>query len=386
MNFVIPDEKVQQGIKVLLDDYVLIESTDTFVIAYTPDSREPAAWLALALKHRGFPAGIVAMRKLQDPEFAGRFEAALPDPQTLPGRLVVLTLERDTMSHFNVFEAAMRKFGGERTMILRIISASTAFFAKSLNLAPAQLSRFNATLLDRVKPARKVRITSRGGTDLTVELDSERYHWISNRGVWRPGGFTILPAGEIATFPVTVDGVLVADGAFNANIITPLNASLAANPVRVEIKNGCAVSLSCADPQLDEMFQLCLKSPYGRNVGEFGLGTNRGIDEFITANSHINERRCGVHLGFGQHNQRLSRVPYVAEVHLDLITDGALVWVDDDPVPIDLESFAATDVQHPADALDEDITGDCCGLGYGQLEGLACAVPAGSDIPERIQR
>jgi hypothetical protein len=41
------------------------------------------------------------------------------------------------------------------------------------------------------------------------------------------------------------------------------------------------------------------------------------------------------------------------------------------------------DVPHPVDALDEDITGDCCGLGYGQLEGLACAVPGG---PVRIQR
>ncbi|MEV0533730.1 hypothetical protein [Kitasatospora sp. NPDC050463] len=384
MNFVIPDEKVQQGIKVLLDDYVLIESTDTFVITYTPDSRDPAAWLALALRHRGFATPIVPMRKLEDPEFAGRLEAVLPDPATLPGRLVVLTLERDTMSHFNVFENALKRFGGDRTMILRIISASTAFFTKSLNLAPAQLTRFNATLLERVKPARKVRVTSRGGTDLTIELDADKYHWISNRGVWRPGGFTILPAGEVATYPVTVDGVLVADGAFNANIITPLNASLAANPVRVEIENGQAVNLTCADPQLDAMFQLCLNSPYGRNVGEFGLGTNRGIDEFITANSHINERRCGVHLGFGQHNQRVSKVPYIADVHLDLITAGALVWVDDDPEPIDLETFTATDAEHPADALDEDITGDCCGLGYGQLEGLAACVVPGS--PVRVQR
>ncbi|MFE9427520.1 hypothetical protein ACFYNO_31625 [Kitasatospora sp. NPDC006697] len=384
MNFVVPDENVQQGIKVLLDDYVRAESTDTFVIAYTPDSRDPAAWLAIALKHRGFPVGIVAMRKLQDPEFAGRFEAALPPRETLPGRLVVLTLERDTMSHFNVFEAALQRFGGDRTMILRIISASTEFFTKSLNLTPDQLSRYNATLLERVKPARKVRVTSRGGTDLTVELDAEKYHWISNRGLWRPGGFTILPAGEIATYPVTVDGVLVADGAFNANIITSLNADLSGNPVRVEIENGKAVSLSCADPKLDEMFQLCLSSPYGRNVGEFGLGTNRGIDAFIPANSHINERRCGVHIGLGQHNQRVSRVPYIADVHLDLITAGAQLWIDDDPDPIDLESFAATDAAHPADALDEDITGDCCGLGYGQLEGLAnCAVPGG---PVRTRR
>lgn len=378
MAYVIPDENVLQGIKVLLDHYVLIEESDTLVIAYTPDSRDPAAWLALALKQRGFAAQIVSMRKLQDETFAQRFGAVLPDPSALPGRLVVITLERDTMSHFNVFESAIKTYGGERTMVLRIISASTEFFTKALNVTPAQLSDLNATLLDRVKPARKVRVKSSGGTDLEIGVDSEKYHWISNRGVWRPGGFTILPAGEIATYPADVNGVLIADGAFNANIITKLNARLADNPVRVEIENGTAVDLRCADPKLNEMFQLCLSSPYGRNVGEFGLGTNYGIDGFITANSHINERHCGVHLGFGQHNQSLARVPYIADVHLDLITAGALIWMDDDPEPIDLERVVPTGVAHPADALDEDITGDCCGLGYGQLEGLACAVPGGA--------
>jgi hypothetical protein len=132
------------------------------------------------------------------------------------------------------------------------------------------------------------------------------------------------------------------------------------------------------------MFQLCLDSPNGRNVGEFGLGTNHGIDEYITANSHINERRCGLHLGFGQHNQSLSRVPYMAYAHLDLITDGALMWIDDDVDPIDLSHVEPIDVPHPVDALDEDITGDCCGMGYRQLKGLSdpsCAIPEAS--PER---
>jgi leucyl aminopeptidase (aminopeptidase T) len=383
VNYPIPDEGVLRGIKVLLDDYIRAEDSDTFVVTYTPDSREPAAWLVLALKQRGFAVGVVMMRKLQDADFAERYAAVLPDPATLPGRLVVVTLELETMSHFNVFEQTLKDYGPERTMIVRAISASEELFSKAFNLVPDELSRLNATLLDRVKPAHRLRVTSRGGTDLTVTIDSEKYHWISNRGFWRPGGFTILPAGEIATYPASVDGVLVADGAYNANILTKLNAALAPNPVRVEIENGTAVNLTCAEPRLNEMFQLCLSSPYGRRVGEFGLGTNRGIDAFIPANSHINERRCGVHLGFGQHNQSLAIVPYIADVHLDLITDGALVWVDDDPEPIDLETFAVRDVPHPADALDEDITGDCCGLGYGQLEGLACAVPGG---PVRIQR
>jgi hypothetical protein len=370
------EDAIVVGVNRLLDDYIHISDDDTFVLAYTPDSRDATAWLAVALRQRGFKPAVVAMRPLVDETFADRFAEALPAPDAVPGRLVVVTLERDTMSHFNVFEPVWRTYGNDRCMILRIISAGRDFFTRALNVTPARLSALNATLLHRVKPARQVRVTSESGTDLTIELDSDAYQWISNRGMWRPGGFTILPAGEIATYPVRVNGVLVADGAFNANIITRLNASLAANPVRVEIADSRAVSLSCADPELERMFTLCLDSPHGRNVGEFGLGTNHGIDDFITSNSHINERRCGVHIGFGQHNQSLARVPYVADVHLDLITNGALVYVDGDAEPIDLSRIDVLDVPHPDDALDEDITGDCCGLGYGQLETLAsCPVP-----------
>lgn len=373
------DERVFEGVDSLLDDYVVIRDQDKFVITYTPDSREPAAWVALGLKHRGFNPDIIPMRPLEDSSFAERIGEVLPDPAALPGRLVIITLERDTMSHFDVLAPLLSRYGQDKIMILRIISASADFFTKALNVSPMELSSLNATLLHRLHNAKRVRVTTEGGTDITVELDSEKYQWISNRGVWRPGGFTILPAGEIATYPANVEGVLVADGAYNANIISDLNAKLADNPARVEIEAGKARSVSCDRPELQEMFQLCLDSPNGRNVGEFGLGTNHGVGEFITTNSHINERSCGLHLGFGAHNQSFSRVEYMAWAHLDLITIGGLMWIDDEVDPVDLTRVQPLDVPHPADALDEDITGDCCGMGYRQLKGLSedpsCQVP-----------
>lgn len=366
------DERVFQGVKVLLNDYVRVDQTDSFAIAYTPDSREPAAWVALELTQRGFAPAIVAMNPMVDGTFAGRMVESLPAPEDLPGQLVVIALELDTMSHFEVFQSIMDRYGQQRCRVFRIISASAELFSKAFQVTPDELSARNATLLHRFQPARRLRVTSEGGTDVEVEIDSDRYEWISNRGMWRPGGYTMLPAGEIATYPVNINGVLVADGAFNANIITPLDARLAEHPIRVEIADAKAVSMSCTDPDLQRMLDLCLETPYGRCVGEFGLGTNAGIDEFIAYNSHINERRCGLHLGFGQHNQSLTRVPYVADVHLDLITQGALVWVDDDPEPVDLTQVVPTGVAHPTAVLDEDITTDCCGIGLGKLRAIAC--------------
>jgi|SRR5215467_2289486 len=74
----------------------------------------------------------------------------------------------------------------------------------------------------------------------------------------------------------------------------------------------------------------------------------------IAMNSHINERKCGVHLGLGQHNQEPSCGLYQCDMHLDLIVDGDLLWIGDDPSPSDLENFVASSAHHPNDVRDED--------------------------------
>ncbi|MFF3195132.1 M29 family metallopeptidase [Streptomyces misionensis] len=373
MTVVQPSRDLRDGVDALLDRYAGLTERDHCVVVFAPDSREAAAWLVAGLKQRGIAAKAVGMRPLVDYGFAARLESAVPDPASFTGRLVVFTLERDTMSHFSPLQHLMQRFGSDRCMIVRIISASREFFEQALNLGPDELSARNAALLTRLTKARSVRVTSPGGTDLRIRLDAERYDWISNRGVWRPGGFTILPAGEIATYPAGIDGRLVADGALNCNVITRIDTRLADHPLTVDIADGRATGFTGGDDDVRELVELCFKQPHGMRVGELGFGTNNGIDRFIPANSHINERRIGVHIGFGQHNQDRAVVDYEEKVHLDLITDGAQLHIDDDPEPVDLADLPLTGDEHPRLVRDEDITGDCCGFGYGELTDPAAA-------------
>jgi len=374
-------QELQAGVDSLLDRYVGISPGDHCVVAFSPDSREAAAWLVAGLKQRKLSTHVVGMRPLVDYEFAQRLNSAVAEADPLSGRLVIFTLERDTMSHFSPLADVLQRVGGDRCMVVRIISASREFFEKALNLGPDELSARNAALLTRLTRARTVRIRTRGGTDLRIGLDSDRFEWISNRGVWRPGGFTILPAGEIATYPARIDGRLVADGALNCNVITRIDTRLAAHPLTVDIADGRATNFECADDDVRELVELCFRQPHGIRVGELGFGTNVGIDQFISANSHINERRVGVHIGFGQHNQDRSVVGYEETVHLDLITDGAEVFLDEESSPIDLADIPLTGDEHPALVRDEDITGDCCGFGYGQLTDPATAAPKAPKAP-----
>lgn len=368
--------EIMAGVNTLLSDYAQAESQDTYIIAYTLDSRESAAWIAAGLKSRGNEPSLVPMRPLVDDGFYNRLHKVLPDPEVMPGRLIIFTLERDTMSHFQPFVEILQRFGPTQCKILRVISASTEFFTRSLNLTPETLSARNASLLARINGSKSMVVRSAGGTDLRINVDSEKYDWISNRGAWRPGGFMILPAGEIATYPAEIDGVLVADGAINCNMISELDMRLGDNPLTVEIENGKAVNFSCRKDEIAEFVRAGFAMEFGRNVGELGFGTNSGVGNFIPHNSHINERHPGVHIGFGQHNQTQATVPYLADIHMDLITNGATIAIDGDPDIIDLEDLVITGAEHPKTIRDEDVVGDCCGFKYTDVQAATCTIGA----------
>jgi leucyl aminopeptidase (aminopeptidase T) len=360
-----------RGVQALLDDYARLEAEDTVVLLYTGDSYEAAAWVSAAVELRGVKLIRVWMAPLVDRELPERLAAVLPAPDELGGRLVLLTFERDTMSHTEMLTAALSRYDSQRCVVLRAISASESLFADTLRTCPEELSARNAAVLERLMGADHVRITTRGGTNLEITLDA-RHRWISNRGAWRPGQPAILPAGEVATFPASIDGIFVADFAFNLNAITDRDARLGEHPVSVRVQDGRAVEYACADPGTYELVEACFSKVCAHNVGELGFGTNPGVVEAVAMNSHINERRPGIHLGFGQHNQQLDVVGYQCTVHLDLIARGGLVWVDDDPRPLDLERVEPSPQrQHPRNLREEDLfapvlddleTVDCCGI------------------------
>lgn len=363
------DSETWNGVQSLLENYAKVREDDYVVVLYTSDSSESAAWVSAALELRGVPAKRVWMAPLHDDGFSERLASALPPAADLKGRLVVLGFERDTMSHTRTLEVALAPY--QKSQVLRAINACPSLFSTALRILPEELSARNTALLERLMTARRLRIETEGGTDLSVTLDP-KHCWISNCGMGRPGGVVILPAGEVATLPASIAGVFVADFAFHVNAITGRDSRLHDHPVTVWVEDGRAVKYECADPAVSRFLQECFHTHCAYKVGELGFGTNTAVTDAIAMNSHINERRPGVHLGFGN-NQDPGVVGYQRTIHLDLIARGAKVWVDDDDVPLDLEDIAPSSLLHPdtpraaeAFALQTQTKeleiDDCCGI------------------------
>jgi len=363
------DSKTWDGVQSLLDGYVKVRTDDYVILLYTSDSSESAAWVSAALDLRGIPCKRVWMAPLWDKGFPERLAPALPDPAEFSSRLVVLSFERDTMSHTRPLATAIAKY--KNALVFRAISACPSLFSIALQASPEDLSARNTAVLERLMPAKRLHITTESGSDLRITLDP-KHRWISNRGLARPGRINILPAGEVATFPASISGKLVADFAFNVNAVTRRDARLHENPITIWVEDGRAVKAECDNPQVSKFIEECFHTHCAYNVGELGFGTNFAVTDAITLNSHINERRPGVHLGFGDHNQERDVVGYQCLVHLDLITRGGMIWIDDDPEPMDLENLAPPVGQHPEKTRDEDVfvggatveleIDDCCGL------------------------
>lgn len=348
----LPSELALRGVDILLDSYARIDEGTGVVLGMHRACAETAVWVAAALSLRGVPVETYCFDHRDDALFQEALEERL---ERIRGprvrRVAVIICELSTMTFRRALTRAQAA-DPEGISIVRLINCSPDLFELAFQVTAEEQRRINATVINKLHAARRLRITSALGTDLEITLDSSRYRWVSNFGVPWPGELVMLPAGEVNTFPASIRGRLVADGAFNLNFAVDADARLAGRPVRVDIEGGAMVSYHCDDPGVRGVLDGVFAEEAARNVGELGFGTNLGIKRFIAMNSHINERHPGVHIGFGEHGQP-GRVPFQALRHLDLIFEGAEITIDDREV-IDSKSFIPTDLPHPAGVHCED--------------------------------
>lgn len=361
------DEPVWAGVQALLDDYVGIESSDDVVIVYTPDSRKPAVWVALALQERGFSPAFVPMLPLRDPGFCERLSRVVPAHRDGRGRCVCLLFELHTMSHNKVVKAVFSNYHTDQYKVVRAINSGRNLFTTGLAVHPNELSRLNTTILDRLRLSTSLRIQTPAGTDLAVQLDHTRFRWLSNRGIGDPGKFIIIPAGEVATFPARIDGTLVADFAININTQCDIDVRLERNPVTAQLRDGALTEFHCDNSSVVEFLNRSFSRPNARRVGELGFGTHRAVKTAVPENSHLNERVPGVHIGFGQHNQTVAAAGYFCDVHIDLCAKAGSVKGDGFVEPMDLATLTPSERPHPLlvnseDVFSDDAEDDCCGI------------------------
>jgi hypothetical protein len=365
------DNFILEKVGCFLDNHLNIRSDDLVVILYEVNCREICAFVSVACASRGVSCTEIPMRPLRDEHFEARLLKGLSD---FVGdglrRLFLITLELHTLSHSAGIYRVLGTLGLESTICVRMMSATPDLFRYAIQTFPKELSYRNSWLLKKLVAAGEMELRSPAGTHMKVVLDSSRYRWISSRGAASKGGDMIFPAGEIATFPDSIEGIFIADFALHANQLIDFDVTLERCPVRLKIAEGKVIDINCKNKIILSFVEGAFSdNPLANKVGELGFGTNPGVTTPTKYNSHINERVVGFHLGLGQHNQS-GLLDYDCRTHIDFIAKGGDVMITSSQESFSMMDIPSIPLTHPFGVVDQDVfscdddssSSSCCGM------------------------
>lgn len=206
--------------------------------------------------------------------------------------------------------------------------ASLPGFTEEMLKAPMMVDYDAMTVLSQkvaklLTAAKKARITTKAGTDLSMSLESRAGE--DDCGIYdTPGAFGNLPAGEayIAPLEGTANGSLVYDASMGG-------VGLLTEPIRVTVKDGWAVKVEGGEEAKRLQAILDKAGKNGTNIAELGIGTNEGAR--VTGSVLEDEKVLGtVHIALGDNANFGGKVD--ADCHLDGILSAPNLYLDDELV------------------------------------------------------
>lgn len=193
-------------------------------------------------------------------------------------------------------------------------------FTSGLTVDYDEIHERSERVLESVRGADEIRVTSPHGTDITLHPGDRE--WNLDTGiVHEPGEMSNLPAGEVFLSPETADGTIVVTG-------TMASRGLLADDetIRLTVDDGRVTEIS--DEMIREQVADAAEDvgEAAANLAEFGIGTNVGVtelvgsvllDEKVGGTAHV---AIGDDAGFGGDVE--------APIHLDGILRDPTVVVD----------------------------------------------------------
>jgi leucyl aminopeptidase (aminopeptidase T) len=230
-----------------------------------------------------------------------------------PPEVASALLEADAaalVTQFSISHTCARQAATQRgTRVASMPTIARETFVRAVPVDYATMEAVSRRLADELTSAKACRITAPGGTDFELVLDG-RVGRSDDGDLATPGAFGNLPAGEgyIAPVESAGDGEIRFDGSISS-------WGLLREPLAVELEEGRAVAASGGSGAAKWLFDtLDAGGENGRNVAEFGIGTNSAArmigvileDEKVEGTIHV---AFGTNTGIGGEN--------AASVHID---------------------------------------------------------------------
>ncbi len=287
-------------------------------------SREVAASLEQALTERGAAIDAIRIEAVATRPMREAPAAVLDAMEVADaGILCVHPREGELGARMAIVAAVERR----RIRYAHMIGVTPRIMREGMRADYHQVDELSQQLCARMQSARMLTVRTAGGTAFTATFDPSLM-WVKTSGIINPRYWSNLPAGEVFTTPASVDGVFVCDGTagdyFNSKY-----GILERTPLVLEIRGGRLVSARCDRDDLERDFwSYCHTDANSDRVGELAFGTNLALRDMIGILLQ-DEKVPGVHLAFGDPYGSQTRADWSATTHVDVLTRGCDVWIDD---------------------------------------------------------
>jgi leucyl aminopeptidase (aminopeptidase T) len=229
---------------------------------------------------------------------------------------VVLCPTSKSLTHTD----ARRSASAAGTRVATLPGVTEDIMVRCMNADYQRIAERTHRLCAIMEQTAVIRVVSPAGTDVTLPTAGRRAH--ASSGLFRERGQSgNLPTGEAYLAPLEgqSNGVIVIDGSM-------AGIGVIAQPIRIVVEGGYATDIS-GGPQAERL--IALLEPHGRdgrNVAEFGIGTNDRAK--LTGVILEDEKVMGtIHIALGD-NKSMGGTVRVAS-HLDGLVKHPTVWFDD---------------------------------------------------------
>src|SRR4051812_41834571 len=290
-------------------------------------SREVAASLAAALEEIGAATQSILIEQVASRPLTGAPRAVLDALERADaGILCVQPLQGELSARMQIVAVVERR----QIRYAHMVGVTPLIMQQGMRADYRLVDRLSSTLCERMRTATALRVETDQGTSLTATFDPA-FHWVKTSGIISPRYWSNLPAGEVFTTPKSVDGVFICNGTAG-DYFGPKYGDLSRTPMTLEIARGRLVGVHCSRGELEREFRdYCHSDPFSDRVGELAFGTNLALSEMIGVLLQ-DEKVPGVHLAFGDPYGSQTGAPWKSRTHVDVLTRGCDVWIDDDQV------------------------------------------------------
>ncbi|PIN86595.1 leucyl aminopeptidase [Candidatus Woesearchaeota archaeon CG10_big_fil_rev_8_21_14_0_10_44_13] len=230
---------------------------------------------------------------------------------------VIICVTQKSLTHTNAVRIARKT--GRKARVATMPGITEAIFRRGMSADYKKISGLTDRLKAVLRKAKKLRVTARIGTDITMGRGVMEFG--NKEGIiHKKGDLNNLPAGEAAFVPVyrSAEGVFMIDASIDG--VGKLD-----RPIKVTVKNGYAMKIEGgkAADNLRKLLRSCGKEAF--NIAELGIGTNDRAK--ICKNVLEDEKVMGTaHIALGS-SKGLGGNIY-AKCHLDGVFKKPTIYAD----------------------------------------------------------